>query len=349
MKSFSFPIAFRIASARPSLIQIRTQVTLREMTRMEFIETLEHLGFSVYSQVRVYVEGKCAAARRMKQYLLRGSQPIMSKIQEALKWIKELGIAKQDELTLMDVLCALADDDEPDCECGYYDFWHAVMGLNGHKDMPELLAKICTEGRGDRFSTLVLIGNAGTGKTILLITPMILILREKAFIMPSGGGSYLLSGVLERHIKAFLLDEFTLKRAAMLFGRVDEPGWFKALLQLMTSPILDVPVPRNRQYDTTLFQNSAPLICSTTHKLILEDDDDTAITEDQLEQEQEQLSERVTYVKMHHKIRTKVQQAEDGWEKVKPCKACARCFSRIMAEGRAAYAATQKKKNGWFA
>ena len=80
------------------------------MTRQEFIETCTHLKFTLYAQVRNFVEALTPVARRMKQYLLAGQMPIAAKIQEALKWIKSGEDAQVEDTPLIDMLCAKHDE-----------------------------------------------------------------------------------------------------------------------------------------------------------------------------------------------------------------------------------------------
>lgn len=77
-----------------------------------------------------------------------------------------------------------------ECACGYYQFFHDVFAISGYEGFDKTLARILIEGRGDRYSALVVTGPAGSGKTHFIISPLIMLLREKAFVLPSGEGYY---------------------------------------------------------------------------------------------------------------------------------------------------------------
>lgn len=229
------------------------------------------------------------------------------------------------------------------CDCGYYDFFKKVMEINELHDFHVQLAKVLVEGRGDRGSTLIILGPAGSGKTHFVSSPLTLILKDKCFVLPSGDGSYLLSAILERNTRLFVLDEVTLPRCQLLFGNERAKGWFKAWLQFLTALCLDVPCPKNNnRIDTTWWEGSAPIIGTTTHKLRLDEGMDDGIDEDEIDGEQEQLDDRITYLRLKYKIKKCIRKGKREWADVVPAKCCATCFSRLMKEGEDEYRAQQK-------
>jgi hypothetical protein len=58
----------------------QNKIPLKGMDRMEFFDSVAHLKFSTYMQVRKFVDGEGATARRMKAYLLRGTQNVKNKV-----------------------------------------------------------------------------------------------------------------------------------------------------------------------------------------------------------------------------------------------------------------------------
>lgn len=153
-----------------------------------------------------------------------------------------------------------------------------------------------------------------------------------------------------------------------LFGSKDMRGWFKvllvtssasqliyklfcaspshmsaplqnqqALLQFLTAVALEIPTPKNQLYDTTFWQSDAPVIATTTHKLVLNEGDDMGIADEDIDDEQTQLDQRITYVRLKQNIRKAVARGEGAWSKVKPAKVCPLCFSRICREGQQKY------------
>eukprot|EP00392_Amoebophrya_sp_AT5.2_P019869 g20889.t1 len=190
-------VAYNDKDATPRDLQTwadaQCEVQMKPMQKMEFFDSVIHLGFSTFAQIRNYVNEQTAAAHRMKSYLLKGQA------------------------------CS-------PCDCGYYDFFKKVMEINELHDFHAQLAKVLVEGRGDRGSTLIILGPAGSGKTHFVSSPLTLILRDKCFVLPSGDGSYLLSAILERSVRLFVLDEVTLPRCQLLFGNERTKGWLKAWL-----------------------------------------------------------------------------------------------------------------------
>eukprot|EP00392_Amoebophrya_sp_AT5.2_P006345 g6357.t1 len=70
----------------------------------------------------------------------------------------------------------------------------------------------------------------GVGKTRFIINPIATLLREKAYSLPLGKGSRLLSEVLTQKILCFLLDEVELAAFPVLFGDKEMAGRFTHLL-----------------------------------------------------------------------------------------------------------------------
>mmetsp|Transcript_1607 Transcript_1607/g.3771 ORF Transcript_1607/g.3771 Transcript_1607/m.3771 type:complete len:283 (-) Transcript_1607:507-1355(-) len=260
-------------------------------------------------------------------------------MREALQWARQGEEAELEGIELIDLLTKkYVDQDFKECKCGYYEMWHGVFLANGYENIDKTLARVLVEGRGDRYSALVFVGPAGSGKTHLIISPLVEILKEKSSILPSGEGSYLLSSVLERSCKCFILDEVTLPRLQSLFGSPSMKGWFKALLHFLTARSLDIPVPKNQtKFDSTWWESGAPMIGTTTHPLQLEDGMGDGIADDDIEQEQAQLGQRVTYIKLRSNIKKAIAKQKPGWEDIVPAKVCSCCFSRICYEGKQKY------------
>eukprot|EP00392_Amoebophrya_sp_AT5.2_P018908 g19564.t1 len=292
-----------------SFADAQNKIKIQGMERAEFCETVIHLGFTSVAQ--------------------------------GLYWSKSGKEAVDDGATLIDVLCAKAEAAEEDCQCGYYEFYEAVFRNSGYPNFKRTFAKHCVEGRGDRYCTIIVIGQGGSGKTHFITNPMLWLLSDRAFSMPLGKGSHLLAEVLTRAILALVFDEIILQRVRLLFGPEDGEGWYKSWLCLQTAKNFQVPVPQNnaQKYPNTLFSNPAPIICTTTNKLVIDEDLDPAIKPEQLDSEQEQGEERITYIHLRHKIRNKLAE-EDGtgdWADVFPVDICLCCFSRLMRDGRDDY------------
>ncbi|CAD7936818.1 unnamed protein product [Amoebophrya sp. A25] len=242
----------------------------------------------------------------------------------------------EDDMNLYDSLLKPSRAN-PEHRCAYYDIWQKAVEIQTEKSSRLFAFEILHWAnlgrvRGNYF---LVVGVPGSGKSAFATEPLKLILGKKNFDMASGCGSYGLLDILDRNIKAFCVDEVVLSRWASLLGTgTGSGGWFKRLLNFLTTRQIEVPVPRNCTRDDALWDNPAPCFGSTTEELFLAMGEDTEFkTEKRVVLENEQLRQRCKYRLWNVDLTKKLPsqfgpkaQAKNLWD------ICAICFSHHLKD-----------------